>query len=127
MFEITFACKGKLTGKQLKQTIDDYHFLTPGITKWIKSKVPNEAPEENEVSNELYDHLDWFKIELPVYKAFDNIEHKGKIIGYDSKYWLYDVQYVDGDKEGLQQWNSCTSRSGKVIKYNYWNKIKIKR
>ena len=29
----------------------------------------------------------------------DNIEHKGKIIGYNSKHQFYEVQYADGDKE----------------------------
>lgn len=51
LFEITFAREDKIQRKKLKQAIDDYHFLTltPGTTKWIKSKDPDKVPDENEV------------------------------------------------------------------------------
>lgn len=66
--------------KKLKQVINDYHFLTPGTTKWIKSKDPDEVPELNEVSTELDDQSNKFEIGFPVYKAFDNIKHKRKLL-----------------------------------------------
>ena len=36
---------------------------------------------------------------MSVYKEFDKIEQKGKIIWYSLKYWLYEVEYEDGEKE----------------------------
>ena len=36
---------------------------------------------------------------MSVYMEFDKVEHKGKIIGYDSWPRLYEVEYEDGYKE----------------------------
>ena len=43
---------------------------------------------------ELDDRLDRFEIGFPIYKEFNKVEHKGKIIGYDSKHRLYEVEYM---------------------------------
>ena len=99
MFEITFASEDKLKSKQVKYAIDDYHNLLPGTTKWIKSKESENAPTENNVTIELDDWSERFPVGMPVYKEFDKVEHKGKIIGYDSRHRLYKVEYEDGDKE----------------------------
>ena len=48
---------------------------------------------------ELDDILDGFEIGFTIYKEFNKVEHKGKIIGYNSKHRLYEVEYEDGDKE----------------------------
>lgn len=36
---------------------------------------------------------------MPIFKEFDKIEHKGKVIGYNSQHRLYEVEYKDEDKE----------------------------
>ena len=79
--------------------LDDYHFLLLGTTKRIKLMVTTTAPDENEVTLELDDRSDRFEIGFPIYKEFNKVEHKGKIIGYNSKHQLYEVEYEDGDKE----------------------------
>lgn len=83
----------------MKQSIHDYHFLTPGTAKWIKSKDSNNVPEEHEVDSDLDDQSDYFKIGFTIYKAFKNVKHKEKIIGYDSKHRLYEIKYKYSDKE----------------------------
>ena len=98
-FEITFAAEDKLKGKQSKCAINNYHFLLPGITKQIKAKVSDNAPTANNVTPKLDDRLEKFKIGMPIFKEFDKVEHKGKIIGYDSRHRFYEVEYEDGDKK----------------------------
>ena len=44
-FNITFAREEQLQDKKLKKAIDDYHFLTPGTTKHIKSKISSSEEE----------------------------------------------------------------------------------
>ena len=99
LFKITFAPEDKLKGKQLKQAIDYCHFLLPGTTKRIKLKVTTTEPDENEVTLELDDRSDRFEIGMPLYKEFNKVEHKRKIIGYNLKHQLYEVEYEDGNKE----------------------------
>ena len=36
-----------------------------------------------------------------MYEVFNNEEYKRKIIGYDSKHQLYEIEYEDGDKEAF--------------------------
>ena len=98
-FEITFAAEDKLKGKQLKRAIDDYHFLLPGTTKRIKSKVSEDAPTANNVTTKLDDRTERFKLGMPIFKEFDKNGNKGNIIGYDSLHRLYEVEYEDGNKE----------------------------
>ena len=97
-FKITFSCEKNLQGKKLTRAIDDYHYLTPSTTKQIKSKLFNDDGDEG-ISTKLDDQSDYFNIAFKILKVFDNGEYKGKIIGYDSKNWLYQVEYEDGDKK----------------------------
>merc|ERR1739836_31302 len=83
----------------LKRAIDDYHDLTPGTTKRICDKYPDDDGDDDGVSFDLDNRTKRFDIGFPIYKVFDNKEYKGKIIGYDSQHRLYQVQYEDGDKE----------------------------
>ena len=99
LFEITFAAEDKLKRKQLKHAIDDYHFLLPRTTDQVKSKVSEDASVANDVTLKLDDRLEQFKYGLPIFKEFEKVEHKGKVIEYDSWYQLYEVEYKDGDKE----------------------------
>lgn len=46
---------------KLKQSIDDYDFLTLGSTKQIKSKDHNNVPEDHEVDTDLDDQSDCFE------------------------------------------------------------------
>ena len=85
-FKITFACAEPMNGKKLKWAIDDYHDLTPGTTKQIGNKYPDDDGNDNSVSFELDDRTDCFNIGFLIYKVFDNREYKGKIIGYDSQH-----------------------------------------
>ena len=98
-FEITFAVEDKLKGKQLKRSIDDYHFLLPGTTKQIKAKLSEDASTANSVTTKLDDRTEQFKLGMPIFKEFDKVKHKGKIIGYNSQHRLYEVEYEDGNKE----------------------------
>ena len=84
-FEITFAAEDKLKGKQLKRVIGDYHFLLPGTMKQIKAKVSEDAPTVNDVTTKLDNRTERFKLGMPIFKEFDKVEHKGKIIGYNSR------------------------------------------
>ena len=97
-FSFNFASEDKLKGNQLKRA-DYYHYLLPGTTKRIKSKVSDNAPTLNNVTLELDDISEQFKIGMLVFKKFDKVEHKGKFIGYDSQHRLYEVEYENGDKE----------------------------
>ena len=45
-FKITFSCEKNLQGEKLKHSIDDYHYLTPGTTKRIKSKPSKDDDDE---------------------------------------------------------------------------------
>ena len=74
-FDLTFAHKENLQGKRLKHVIDDYHFLTPGMTKTIKSKVVHD-----EVDEELDDGSKRFENGSNVFKVFNNVEYKGSIV-----------------------------------------------
>merc|ERR1739836_233769 len=83
----------------LKRAIDDYHDLTPGTTKRICDKYPDDDGDDDGVSFDLDNRTKRFDIGFPIYKVFDNKEYKGKIIGYDSQHQLYQVQYKDGEKK----------------------------
>ena len=96
-FKITFSCDEYLQGKKLKRVIDDYHHLTPGTTERIKSKTTNN--DNDGICMDLNDRSKRFKIVFPIFKVFDNVEYKGKIIGYNSKQRLYEVEYEDEDNE----------------------------
>ena len=98
-FEITFAREEKLTGKKLKRAIDDYHFLTPGTTKRIKSK--DVSSEEDEIDTDVDDGSERFKIGFKIYKLFDGIPYKGTVVGYDETNKLYKIKYDDGDAEQM--------------------------
>ena len=95
-FKITFSCKQNLQGKKLKCAIDNYHYLTPGTTKRIKSKP---AKDDEGISTELGDRSTHFKLDFQILKVFSNKDYKVKIIGYDLKNQLYNVEYKDGDTE----------------------------
>lgn len=107
-FKITFSHEQNLQGKKLKCAIDDYLHLTPDTTKQTKSKTTDD--NDNGIPMELNDPSTHFKICFPFFKGFDNEEYKGKIIGYDSKHRLYEVEYEDGDS-----------------KYSYHNKMHAHR
>ena len=47
-FNTKFAREHHLQGNKLKITIDNFHFLAPGTTKTIKSKIVNDIDEINE-------------------------------------------------------------------------------
>ena len=98
-FKITFSCEQNIQGKKLKRAIDDYHYLTPGTTKQTKSKPSDD--NNKGISMELDNQSPHFKLGFQVFKVFDNEEYKGKIIGYDSKHRLYEVEYEDGDNEAF--------------------------
>ena len=98
-FEITFAREPNLKGKKLKQAIDDFHFLTPGTTKRIKSKVPE--PEEDEALTDVDDGSERYKLGSKVYKLFKGVPYTGTIIGYDATHKLYQIEYTDGDREEM--------------------------
>ena len=85
-FKVTFAPEDKLKGKQLKRVIYNYHFLLLGTTKRIISKVTATAKEDNEVKLKLDDRSGRFEIVMSIYKEFNKVEHKGKIIGYNLKH-----------------------------------------
>ena len=78
LFEINFALEDKFKEEQLKCIINDYHLLFLGTTKQIKSKIPKDAPEANDVTFELNALLDQFEIGFPAYKEFNKIKHKEK-------------------------------------------------
>ena len=82
-FKITFARAEPMDGKKLKQAIDDYHDLTPGTTKRICDKYPDDDGDDDGVSFDLGDRTKRFNIGFPIYKVFDNKEYKEKIIEYD--------------------------------------------
>lgn len=67
-FPITFTLESKLTGKKLKRTIDDYHSLTPGTTKNIKSK-----PMPNIMSN-VDDGTTCNHVGTKIYNVFSGVE-----------------------------------------------------
>ena len=64
----------------------------------------------------IFYNLQLLQLQLFVraFKGFNNEEYKGKIIEYDLKNWLYEVEYEDGDKEGFYynknpaHWNTTT-------------------
>ena len=45
-FSITFAPERPITGKKLWHAIDDYHHLSPGTTKKVKSKHLEEPADD---------------------------------------------------------------------------------
>ena len=96
-FEITFAREEQLQGKKLKKAIDDYHFLTPGTTKRIKSKAPSS--EENSALEGVDDGSKRYPIGFKIYKLFDGVPFTGTIVGYDANHKLYQIKYTDGDQE----------------------------
>ena len=74
-----------------------------GKTKTVKRgelrSSQHQHRKEYNVINELDDWSERFPVGMPMYKEFDKVEHKGKIIGYDSWHMLYEVEYEDRDKE----------------------------
>ena len=84
-FKIAFTCKKPLLGKKLKCAIDDYHDFTPGTTKQIYNKYPDDDSDDG-VSFDLDNRTKQFDIGFPIYKVFDKREYKGKIIGYNSQH-----------------------------------------
>ena len=111
-FQITFSREQNLQGKKLKGAIDNYHYSTPGTTKRIKSKP--SVDDDEDISTDLDDQSTCFKIGFLIFKVFDNKEYKVKIVGYDSKNQLYQVEYEDGDKEEFYH-NEI---------HGYWNQTK---
>ena len=99
LFNITIAREKQLQGKKLKKAINDYHFLTPGTTKCIKSKV-SSSEEESELNN-VDDGSQRFPLGFKVYKLFEGVPFTGKIIGYNSNNRLYQIVYEDGDHEEM--------------------------
>ena len=87
------ALEGKLTGKKLKNAIEDYNYFTPGMNKDIKVKVETEDPDEFD------DGTTRHSIGTKVWKVFGGLEYKGTITGYDHKRKWYHVLYDDGDTE----------------------------
>ena len=85
-FKITFAKAEPMDNKKLKRAIDDYHDLSPGTTKRIKDKYPDDDADDDGISFDLDDRTKRFDVGFPIYKMFDNKEYKGKIIGYDSQH-----------------------------------------
>ena len=71
----------------MKRIIAGYHYLTPGTTKHMKLKLSDD------------DQSGYFKVCFTIYKVFHDKEYKGKIIRYDSKHQLYQVEYENGDQE----------------------------
>ena len=114
-FDITFAREEQLQGKKLKKAIDNYHFLTPGTTKLIKSKV--SPPEEEDELEDVDDGSKRFPIGFKVYKMFENIPFKGKVTGYDSNNKLYHIEYEDGDHEEMYH-NEVHAHRNKLKKKN---------
>lgn len=82
LFNITFAREEQLQGKKLKKAIDDYHFLTPGTTKRVKSKVSSSEEEESDLED-VDNGLKRFPIGFKVYNLFEGVPFKGKVTGYD--------------------------------------------
>ena len=68
-------------------------------TKRTKSKASND--DDDSVSIDVDDRTSRFPIDFRIYKIFDGIEFSGKIIGYDSKSRLYQIEYSDGDQEEM--------------------------
>ena len=75
----------------MKCAIDDYHHLTPGTTKRIKSKLSKDDDEG--ISTELDDQSTHFELGFQILKVFGKEEYKGRIIEYDLKNRLYNVEY----------------------------------
>ena len=98
-FKTIFSCKKNLQEKKLKCAIDDYHYLIWSTTKQTKSKLTKD--DDDGISTELDDRSTRFKLGFQLYKVFRNKEYKEKIIGYDSKNRLYNVEYDHGDTEEL--------------------------
>ena len=99
-FDITFAREEQLQGKKLKKAIDDYHCLTPGTTKRVKSKI--SSPETEELGlDDVDDGSQRFPLGFKVYKLFEGVPFTGKITGYDSNNRLYHIEYEDGDHEEM--------------------------
>ena len=73
LFDITFAREENLQGKKLKRAINDFHFLTPGTTKHVKSKLPTAKEEEDPDMKEVDDGSKRFDIGFNVYKMFGGV------------------------------------------------------
>ena len=84
MFDITLAKDSHLTGNKLKKAIDDYHYLTPGTTKRVKSKpLEDTQPEQDGFSYEQDDRIDRHKIGTKIYKHFGDKLYAGEVASYD--------------------------------------------
>ena len=92
-FTLTLAPKKKLTGKKLKEAIEDYHNFTPGMSKKIKEEVETNDPYGFD------DGTTRHSIGTKVWKVFGGLEYEGTIIGYIHKQKWYHILYNDGDTE----------------------------
>ena len=64
-FKITFARAEPMDGKKLKQAIEEYHNLTPGTTKRIRDKYPDDGGDDG-VSFDLENRTKRFDIGFPI-------------------------------------------------------------
>jgi hypothetical protein len=95
-FSITFAPEKKISGKKLKQAMDNYHHFSPGTTKKIKSNSIGESPDNLDTVDNGSTR---YHVGTTVYKTFSDEEFKGKVTGYDSATKLYHILYEDEDTE----------------------------
>jgi hypothetical protein len=95
-FSITFAPERKISGKKLKQAMDNYHHFSPSTTKKIKSNCTGESPDNLDIVD---DGSTCYHVGTTVYKTFSDEEFKGKVIGYDSATKPYHILYKDEDTE----------------------------
>jgi hypothetical protein len=95
-FFITFAPERKISGKKLKQAMDNYHHFSPSTTKKIKSNSIGESPDNLDTVD---DGSTRYHVGTTVYKTFSDEEFKDKVTGYDSATKLYHILYEDEDTE----------------------------
>jgi hypothetical protein len=74
-FSITFALEKKISGKKLKQAMDNYHRFSPGTTKKIKSRPSSEPPDDMDTVD---DGSTRYHVGTTVYKTFSDEEFKVK-------------------------------------------------
>ena len=82
-----------LNAKKLRQAIDDFFLLAPATTK-PKKRAKQHIPPTDDGSPR-------FKLGTTIYKLFDGIQYKGKIISYDADASLYKIRYEDNDEEEM--------------------------
>ena len=75
-------CEQNLQGKKLKCDIDSYHYLTPGITKQIKSKPSNDDNDDDKgKSPELDDRSTCVKVDFRYLRFLIMKNTKVKLLG----------------------------------------------